>query len=210
LPHACAGTSEEADKVISKQLTPELLVRAYSMGIFPMGDSRNPGAPLRWYAPDPRCIFDLEAFHVPKRLHRTYRSGKFQVKVNSAWREVMMACADREDTWITDEIYDAYTELHRMGLAHSVETYLNGSLAGGLYGVCIGGAFMGESMFHTETDASKIALLFLVERMKERGFALLDCQFITSHLNTFGAVEISHDEYLKRLNMAIALPCRFD
>lgn len=202
--------SKTKKKVTPKVLTPELLIRAYSMGIFPMGDSRNPGAALRWYAPDPRCIFDLENFHIPKRLQRTYRSGKFTCQVNTAWAEVMHACADREDTWITEDIFQAYTALHQMGLAHSVETYLDGNLVGGLYGVSIGGAFMGESMFHRETDASKVALVHLVERMKERGFTLLDCQFITSHLSTFGAVEISHDEYVRRLNHALTLTCKFD
>ncbi len=122
----------------------------------------------------------------------------------------MYACADRDDTWITDEIFEAYTALHNMGMAHSVEAYLDGKLAGGLYGVSLGGAFMGESMFHRETDASKIALLHLVERMKARGFTLLDCQFMTNHLNTFNAVEISHDEYVSRLNKALKLSCRID
>lgn len=160
------------------KLTPELLVRAYSMGVFPMGDSRDPKSGVRWYAPDPRCIFDLDNFHVPNRLARTYRSGKFRMAVNTAWKQVVWACADRESTWITDEIYDAYTQLHKMGMAHSVEAYVGDELAGGLYGVSIGGAFMGESMFHTVTDASKVALVYLVERMKQRGFVLLDCQFM--------------------------------
>lgn len=193
-----------------KVLTPELLIRAYSMGIFPMGDSRNPGAPLRWYAPDPRCIFDLENFHIPKRLQRTYRSGKFDCRINSAWSEVMRACANRPDTWITQEIFDAYTALHNLGMAHSVEAYLDDKLVGGLYGVCIGGAFMGESMFHHATDASKVALVHLVERMRERGLILLDCQFITGHLSTFNAVEISHDQYIAKLCVAISKKCKFD
>jgi leucyl/phenylalanyl-tRNA--protein transferase len=180
------------------------------MGIFPMGDNSNPDEPLRWYAPDPRCVFDLDNFHVPKRLARTYRQGRFEMRINSAWRRVMELCADRENTWITDDIYDVYTKLHHMGKAHSVEAYYDGELAGGLYGVSLGGAFMGESMFHTVTDASKIALIYLVERMKERGFVLLDCQFMTPHLRTFGAMDIPQVEYMSRLQKAIRLDVRFD
>lgn len=180
------------------------------MGIFPMGDSNDPGAPVKWYAPDPRCIFDLENFHIPKRLARTYRKGKFEYKIDNSWNEVLAYCAARSDTWITDEIFDAYSELQRMGMAHSVEAYFEGELAGGLYGVSIGGAFMGESMFHLVTDASKCSLVFLVERMKERGFSLLDCQFITKHLGTFGALEISHEEYVQRLQVALAKDCKLE
>ncbi|MBX9688868.1 MAG: leucyl/phenylalanyl-tRNA--protein transferase [Candidatus Obscuribacterales bacterium] len=194
---------------MSGELSPQLLISAYSMGVFPMGDSENPGAELRWYAPDPRCIFDLDNFHIPKRLARTYRQGIFELKVNSEWRRVMELCAARESTWITDEIYDAYTALHEMGKAHSVEAYYEGELAGGLYGVSLGGAFMGESMFHTVTDASKIALIYLVQRLKERGFVLLDCQFMTSHLSTFGAREISQLEYMRRLQAALKLNVSF-
>lgn len=195
---------------MSDQLTPQLLIQAYSMGIFPMGDSRNPREPLRWYAPDPRCILELSKFHVPKRLLRTYRQGRFELKVNSAWRRVMELCADRDDTWITDQIYDVYTKLHQMGKAHSVEAYLDGVLVGGLYGVSLGGAFMGESMFHLVTDASKIALIYLVERLKERRFVLLDCQFMTNHLKTFGARDIPQIEYLSRLQQALKLDVHFD
>lgn len=190
---------------MSERLTPELLIRAYSMGIFPMGDSRDPRAPVRWYAPDPRCVLDLDNFHIPRRLARTVRQQKFEIKMDSAWREVMELCAARPDTWITDDIFDVYTELHRQGLAHSVEAYFDGVLAGGLYGVSLGGAFMGESMFHTVTDASKVALVYLVERMKARGFVLLDCQFMTDHLKKFGALDIPQAEYLARLQKAIEM-----
>jgi leucyl/phenylalanyl-tRNA--protein transferase len=177
------------------------------MGIFPMGDDRSPE--IRWYSPDPRCIFDLNAFHVPRRLARTYRQNIFQPRVNSAWREVLQACAARETTWITEQIFQSYTELHRLGFAHSVETYKDGKLAGGLYGVAIGGAFFGESMFHFETDASKIALIYLVERLRQRGFTLLDSQFMTPHLATFGAINITRQEYLTRLQHALSLRCSF-
>lgn len=192
------------------ELTPQLLIQAYSMGIFPMGDSDDPEGPLRWYAPDPRCIIELSDFHIPKRLARTYRQGRFQYKVNSAWRKVMELCAERNTTWITEPFYRAYTQLQQMGKAHSVEAYLDGELAGGLYGVSLGGAFMGESMFHTVTDASKLALIYLVERLKERGFILLDCQFMTEHLRIFGASEITQMEYLSRLQQALRLNVRFD
>ncbi len=190
------------------ELTPELLIRAYSMGIFPMGDDH--GGPIRWYSPDPRCIFDFDLFHVPSRLARTYRQGRFDLRVNTAWKEVLRNCADRDSTWINDEIFEVYTRLHCLGLAHSVEAYRDGKLAGGLYGVSIGGAFFGESMFHLETDASKVCLVYLVERMKERGFSLLDSQFMTEHLSTFGAVDISKDQYIKRLNRALTQQCIFD
>ena len=195
---------------MSQRLTPQLLLQAYSMGVFPMGDSNNPKAPVKWYAPDPRCIFDLENFHIPKRLARTYRGGKFEYKINGAWHEVMAYCAARADTWITDEIFEAYTALHNMGRAHSVEAYYEGELAGGLYGVSVGGAFMGESMFHLVTDASKCALVFLVERMCERGFTLLDCQFMTGHLSTFGALEVPQVEYEERLKKALLLDRKLD
>lgn len=191
------------------KVTPELLIRAYSQGIFPMGDSHNPEAPVRWYAPDPRCILDIDNFHIPKRLARTYRQDKFTLKVNSAWEQVMRLCAKREDTWITEEIIDVYSQLNRAGLAHSVEAYYEGELAGGLYGVSLGAAFMGESMFHIVRDASKIALIYLVERMKERGFSLLDCQFMTDHLSGFGAINISREEYLWRLELALRQDCSF-
>jgi leucyl/phenylalanyl-tRNA---protein transferase len=192
------------------QLTPQLLIQAYSMGIFPMGDSNNPEDGLRWYAPDPRCIIDLKEFHAPRRLARTYRQGRFELKVNTAWRRVMELCAERDSTWITEPFYRTYTQLQQMGKAHSVEAYLDGVLAGGLYGVCLGGAFMGESMFHTITDASKIALIYLVERMQERGLVLLDCQYMTDHLKIFGARDIPQIEYLTRLQKALSLDVRFD
>lgn len=165
---------------------------------------------ISWYSPDPRCIFDLDSFHVPRRLARTCRQGIFDLRVNSAWSEVLKACADRDTTWINQEIYRSYSELHRLGYAHTVEAYKDGRLAGGLYGVALGGAFFGESMFHTVTDASKACLVYLVERLKERGFVLLDSQYMTSHLSTFGAVEISRAEYLQRLQAALRLDCRFD
>ena len=190
-----------------EQFNKELVLNAYSQAIFPMG---HDDGSIRWYSPDPRCIFDLNTFHAPKRLLRTYRTGKFELRVNSAWDEVLRCCADRDSTWITDDIFRVYTELHQDGYAHSVEAYYQGELAGGLYGVSIGGAFMGESMFHKVTDASKICLVYLVERMKERGFVLLDTQYITEHLSTFNATLIPRVEYLRLLDNALTLDCRFD
>lgn len=172
-----------------------------------MGD--DDGGPIRWYSPDPRCIFDLENFHIPKRLARTYRQGVFDLRVNTAWEAVLKGCAARRSTWISSDIFRVYTQLHERGFAHSVEAYKDGRLAGGLYGVSIRGAFMGESMFHVETDASKIALLYLVERMKERGFVLLDTQFMTEHLSTFGALNISREQYLARLRLALTVDTKF-
>ncbi|MBY0357728.1 MAG: leucyl/phenylalanyl-tRNA--protein transferase [Candidatus Obscuribacterales bacterium] len=194
---------------MANELTPDLLLQAYANGIFPMGDSHDPKSGLRWYAPDPRCIIDLDNFHASARLYRTYKQDKFKLRVNTAWAEVVQACASREETWITDEIFQIYSHLHKLGYAHSVEVYFEEKLVGGLYGVSIGGAFMGESMFHTVRDASKIALLYLVERLKERGFSLLDCQFMTEHLRQFGAINISRDEYTERLNLALAQDCHF-
>ena len=184
------------------RLTPELLLRAYCMGIFPMGGDDDE---IKWYSPNPRCIFDFDRFHVPKRLARTYRQGRFEMRVNTAWSEVLRNCAARDTTWITEQIYDVYTQLHNLGFAHTVEAWRGGRLVGGLYGVAIGGAFMGESMFHKETDASKVSLVYLVERLKQRGFTLLDSQFMTEHLSTFGAVNITREDYTARLNDALIL-----
>ncbi len=186
--------------------TPELIVKAYTMGVFPMGGDDG----IRWYSPDPRCVIDLDDFHASDRLMRKYRQNVFEMRVNSAWPEVLNECARRETTWITEEIFAAYTKMHQMGLAHSVEAYLDGELAGGLYGVALGGAFMGESMFHRKTDASKVSLVYLIERLKERGFILLDCQYMTDHLRRFNAKLISRQDYLVRLKDALRLNSRFD
>ena len=190
-----------------ERLTPELLVRAYCAGIFPMGDSRR--RQIRWYAPDPRAIIPLESFHVPRSVGRTIRRGTFEVRVNTAFGEVIRACAARRETWISAEIIRAYSELHALGLAHSVEAWQSGALAGGLYGVALGGAFFGESMFTRVRDASKVALAALVERLRARGFVLLDTQFLTEHLARFGAVEIPRDEYLLLLRHALQLERTF-
>jgi len=188
------------------RLTPEILVRAYGNGLFPM----DVGGTIRWFRPDPRAILPLEGFHVSKTLAQLCRQKKYDIRLNTQFRRVMEGCADRPDgTWISPEIVAAYTRLHELGLAHSVEAWLGDELAGGLYGVALGGAFFGESMFHRRRDASKVALVHLVDRMRDRGYQLLDVQFMTPHLARFGAIEIPNREYLRRLREALALSCRF-
>jgi leucyl/phenylalanyl-tRNA---protein transferase len=188
------------------RITPEIVLRAYAEGLFPMAQRRDDPS-LFWVSPDRRGIFPLENFHVAKRLARTVRSDKFSVSVDLAFKEVLLACAapgeGREDTWINDEIIRLYTALHASGHAHSVEARRSGQLVGGLYGVRLGGAFFGESMFSRETDASKVALVHLIARLVVGGFKLLDAQFLTPHLASLGAVEIQRHQYLARLGRAI-------
>jgi leucyl/phenylalanyl-tRNA--protein transferase len=193
---------------MSERLTPELLIRAYCSGVFPMADHRD--GRIGWYRPDPRAIMPLDTFHVPRSLRRTIRRGVFETTANLDFPGVIAACAAREETWISDEVIEAYTALHHLGLAHSVESWRDGRLAGGLYGVALGAAFFGESMFSRETDASKVALVALVERLRHRGYTLLDTQFMTSHLARFGAVEIRRRDYERRLAAALSLGCSFD
>jgi leucyl/phenylalanyl-tRNA--protein transferase len=189
-------------------LDPALVVRAYREGIFPMAmEDRSIG----WFSPDPRGVIPLDQFHVPSRLARVLRQHRFDTTIDRAFEGVMHACAaDRDEgTWISDEIVECYTALHRLGIAHSVEVWREGELAGGLYGVHLGGAFFGESMFHRETDASKVALASLVEHLQRRSFSLLDVQWLTPHLATFGATEIPREEYLRQLRRALERECRF-
>jgi leucyl/phenylalanyl-tRNA--protein transferase len=192
-------------------LTPDLLIAAYSQGVFPMAD--EDGA-IGWYEPSIRAIIPLDGFRVPHRLARTVRSGRFEVRFDTAFEAVMRACATpapgRESTWIAEEMVGAYTQLHRLGFAHSVECWREGRLVGGLYGVAISGLFAGESMFHTERDASKVALVHLVERLRAGGFALLDSQYIVGeHMLQFGTIEISRAEYHRRLRRALTVEARF-
>ncbi len=188
-----------------------LLVAAYASGWFPMAAEGE----IRWYSPDPRGILPLDAVHIPRRLARVMRAGRFRIEVDRAFGDVMRACAaderDREDpgTWIDDEIIESYTALHEAGIAHSVEAWIDDRLVGGLYGVALRGAFFGESMFHHETDASKVALVALVERLRARGYRLLDTQWVTPHLEQFGAVEIPREDYLRRLEQSLTLDCTF-
>jgi leucyl/phenylalanyl-tRNA--protein transferase len=183
------------------------LLEAYATGFFPMAD----GGRIRWYSPNPRGILPLDRYHAPRRLTRVMRSGRFEIRVDSAFRAVIEACAaDREEgSWISAEIVESYCALHQAGIAHSVEAWREGTLAGGLYGVALGGAFFGESMFHKVTDASKVALAALVARLRERGFALLDIQWVTPHLETFGAIEIPRRRYLMLLEEALRVSATF-
>jgi len=194
------------------RITPELLLKAYAMGIFPMAERRDSPS-LFWVSPDERGILPLESFHVPRRLARTVRSNRFRLTINQAFDQVMGACAEsqpgREQTWINAEIVSLYTALHTIGHAHSVECWREDRLVGGLYGVSLGAAFFGESMFSRERDASKVALVHLVTRLIDRGFELLDAQFITDHLARFGAIAVPRNEYLELLEAAIARPAEF-
>jgi leucyl/phenylalanyl-tRNA---protein transferase len=189
-------------------IDPELLLRAYALGWFPMGTGRR--GRIEWFSPDPRGILPIDAFHAPSRLKRVVRQARFEVRMDTAFEAVMRACAARDETWITEDILGSYVALHRLGFAHSVETWQDGALVGGLYGVAIGGAFFGESMFHSATDASKVALVALVERLRARGYALLDTQWVTPHLVQFGGTEIRRSDYLERLSAALPRACRFD
>ena len=193
----------------SPRLTPDILLSAYAEGLFPMAERRD-DPELYWVSPEQRGIFPLDTFRIPKRLARTVRSDRFEVTADTAFADVMRACAapapGREESWINDEILRLYTALHASGHAHSIECRCGGRLAGGLYGVRLGAAFFGESMFSLETDASKVALVHLVARLKLGGFKLLDTQFLTAHLAQFGAIEIPREAYLAKLSKAIAAP----
>ncbi|HTQ12829.1 MAG TPA: leucyl/phenylalanyl-tRNA--protein transferase [Rhizomicrobium sp.] len=192
------------------QITTDMLLQAYAEGIFPMAERREDEA-LYWVSPDARGVIPLDRFHVSRRLARTVRSDRFRVTLDRAFGQVIAACAapgggDRRQSWINGEIVRLYSELHAIGHAHSVECWRDGVLAGGLYGVSLGGAFFGESMFSRERDASKVALVHLVARLKQGGFTLLDAQFLTAHLSQFGAVEIPRARYLELLQAAIVRP----
>jgi leucyl/phenylalanyl-tRNA--protein transferase len=182
------------------KLSAEEVIYGYSIGIFPMAEADGT---IYWYEPELRGIIPFDGFKVSKNLARTYRSGKFQCTINQAFEQVMRACATRNETWISEEIIEVYTELHHRGFAYSFETWYEGELVGGLYGVALGKAFFGESMFHQVTDASKVALVFLVEQLKRQEFTLLDTQYITDHLKQFGAIEIPKEVYKKKLASAI-------
>lgn len=185
-------------------LEPEVLLAAYRGGIFPM---EHEGV-IHWFSPDPRGVIPLDGFHLPHGLRRALKRG-WRVTFDHRFGEVLDACADREETWIDDRIRKAYGRLHEIGYAHSIEVVADGALAGGLYGVAIGGAFFGESMFHRVTDASKVALAALVSLLRQGGFRLLDTQWTTPHLEQFGALEIPRSEYLRQLRVAVRTPARW-
>jgi len=194
------------------EITPDLMLRAYRHGLFPMAETRR-GDRLYWLDPERRGVLPLERFHLPRRLLRTILSGEFEVTADRDFAATIAGCAasapGRDDTWINPQIEALFVELHRMGVAHSVECRRDGRLVGGLYGVALGGAFFGESMFSIVRDASKVALVHLVARLRVSGFRLLDTQFVTAHLAQFGAVEIPRDEYKIRLAAGLAAPARW-
>lgn len=187
-------------------ITPEILLRAYASGLFPMAESAD-DPDLFWVEPEFRGVIPLDQFHVPRRLQRTIRKNPFEIRFNTAFGEVMRGCAEatpeRPNTWINTTIRELYGSLHRLGHAHSVEAWQDDQLVGGLYGVSLRQAFFGESMFSRQTDASKICLVYLVERLKARGFGLLDTQFTTDHLKTFGAIDIPRERYEAVLEKAM-------
>jgi len=193
------------------ELTPELLLRAYAVGLFPMAESRQDDT-LFWVDPEMRGILPLDDFHIPRSLRKKLRKGEFHIRYNADFDGVIRACAEpsggREETWINDEIIQLYGELHRNGYAHSVECWREGRLVGGLYGISLRGAFFGESMFSRETDASKVALVYLIARLRHCGFTLLDTQFITDHLKNFGVVEIPRADYQRMLERALGTEAR--
>jgi leucyl/phenylalanyl-tRNA---protein transferase len=190
-------------------LDPETLLQAYSQGAFPMTDRDGH---TRWYTADPRGILPLEQFHIPHTLRQTVRQAKFEIRINYDFPATMRACMNvrRDGSWISEDLVRVYIQLHELGYAHSVEAWHKGELAGGLYGVSLGAAFFGESMFHYERDASKVALVHLVKHLRERGFELLDTQATTQHLRRFGCIDIPASDYMVRLHKAMKRRCEFD
>ena len=188
-------------------IPPDELIYAYCQGVFPMAHDDG----IYWYDPDPRAIFPLHSFHIPRSLRRTVKKGHFEMRINHDFDAVIRACADsnRDGAWIDNSIIASYSKLHELGFAHSVETWQDGVMVGGLYGVSIRGLFAGESMFSHATDASKVALVYLVQYMQQQGLTLLDTQFMTDHLRRFGAIEISREAYKKRLAEALDQNVRF-
>lgn len=192
----------------SFEITPELLIQAYAAGVFPMSHGAAEDE-VFWVDPEHRGIIPLDAFHISRSLARELRKDWFTIRIDTAFAEVVRHCADRPETWINDEIFALYVALHQMGLAHSLEVWDGGALVGGVYGVALGGAFFGESMFSRRTNASKIALAALVDRLRQGGFTLFDTQFLTPHLASLGALEIPRSAYQEKLADALAHRARF-
>lgn len=192
-------------------LHPDVLLHAYAVGAFPMAD---PDGVIRWYVADPRGVLPLDQFHCPRTLRQLVRQGKFDIRINCDFEATMRGCKDAvrpegHGGWINEELVQAYVRLHKLGYAHSVEAYLDNQLVGGLYGVAIGGAFFGESMFHRVSNASKVCLVHLVERLRQRGYVLLDTQMVTDHMRQFGTTHISGNDYQRQLQAALRLNCSF-
>jgi leucyl/phenylalanyl-tRNA---protein transferase len=190
-----------------KIIPAELLLAAYSAAYFPMADSDN--GEIHWYSPDPRAFFPLDSFKIPRSLKQTIKKKIFETRINTSFENVIRNCANRKETWISEEIILSYIELHQLGYAHSVESWHKNGLVGGLYGVALGGAFFGESMFSLMKDASKVALVALAEKLKERNFILLDSQYTTPHLKKFGIIEMPRNAYLKELKTALSIQTSF-
>jgi leucyl/phenylalanyl-tRNA--protein transferase len=194
------------------EITPELLLSAYAIGIFPMADDRDDPT-IQWIDPHHRGIIPLDDFHVPRSLKKVIRQQRFEIRADSAFEAVIRACADcradRPKTWLNDELIALYCDLHERGYAHSVECWINDRLVGGAYGLSLGGAFFGESMFSRERDASKVALIDLIQRLNKGGYRLLDTQFVTDHLKRFGAIEILREDYHQRLRAALKVDAIF-
>lgn len=188
-------------------LSPQLLLTAYSQGYFPMPDPST--SEILWFRPNPRAIIPLNKFHVSRSLKKKIKKNFFTITFDNAFKEVMEGCAENRETWITQEFKDVYYQMHTFKMAHSVEVWFEDKLVGGTYGVCLGGAFFAESKFHRMTDASKIALYYLVERMKERGLKLLECQFLTPHLSSLGAEEVSDSDYIILLKKSLQIKTKF-
>lgn len=204
-PPASAATKDGL-LAVGGDLSPQRLLLAYARGIFPW---YSEGAPILWWSPDPRCVLPLDGLHVPRRLTRRLRRGEFHLTVDAAFEQVMECCAQQprpgqDGTWILPEMREAYGQLHAMGFAHSVEAWKDGRLVGGIYGVALGRAFFGESMFHLEADASKVALVGLVDILRKENVTLFDCQQETPHMRRWGAVVIPREEFLRRLDGALA------
>ncbi len=198
----------EYDITMAKQLTPDIMLQAYASGIFPMAETRD-DPDLFWVDPQFRGVFELDRFHISRSLARKIRQEPFTIRTNTAFMDVIAGCAGREQTWINAELLELYEQLHEMGHAHSQEVWEGDVLVGGVYGLTIGGAFFGESMFSHRTDASKIALVYLIDRLRQGGFTLFDTQFITPHLASLGAIEIPHDAYHQLLENALLLKADF-
>ncbi len=193
---------------LRQNITPELLLQAYASGVFPMAESAD-NPEIFWVEPRLRGVFPLDGFHLSRSLRRQMRQADYTISVDTCFAEVLRACADRPETWINDRIFELYLRLHWMGFAHSIEVFREGRLIGGVYGVALGSAFFGESMFSRATNASKIALANLVARLRAGGYTLFDTQFLTPHLESLGAIEIPKAEYLERLNVALEKPAKF-
>ncbi len=187
-------------------IAPNILLGAYSMGYFPMADDNNT---ISWYSPDPRAIIPLDNYNIPRSTKHLIDKSIFEIEIDNNFETVIRGCADRKETWISEEIIESYIELHRLGYGHSVESIDQDGLAGGLYGVSLGTAFFGESMFSLKSGASKIALAYLVKRLSENGFTLLDTQYMTPHLQTFGAIEIPKKQYIQILHESMTKKAAF-